>query len=213
MSNLVKCPFCSVEIEDDSFYCDQCGKELMICPTCRTFGKGKFCTKDRTPLVLASTLPAGGSGTAPATNPQSAAQPVQPVQAAKPQAPAQQPVQQPVSQPQPAAQAASQSTMKPQGAAPQLPTKLICASARIILNLKEGATIGRRNGEYASQFQNQPYVSGTHARIGKGAQWTITDLGSTNGTFINGVQLQANVAAPFGKGDTVRIATLDFTVE
>lgn len=50
---MMVCPFCKVSIDDDSFYCDQCGKEIFICPKCNTPGKGKVCTQDGTPLVSA----------------------------------------------------------------------------------------------------------------------------------------------------------------
>lgn len=47
------CPFCKMDIEDDSFYCDQCGHEILICPRCNKAGKGKVCTSDGTPLISA----------------------------------------------------------------------------------------------------------------------------------------------------------------
>ncbi|WP_291529068.1 FHA domain-containing protein [Bacteroides sp. UBA939] len=53
MSTLVNCPKCRVEIESDSYYCDQCGVELYMCPQCRVFGKGKRCTLCGQPLVSA----------------------------------------------------------------------------------------------------------------------------------------------------------------
>ena len=28
----MKCPYCQNIIDDDSRWCDQCGKELMFCP-------------------------------------------------------------------------------------------------------------------------------------------------------------------------------------
>ncbi|WP_369451299.1 FHA domain-containing protein [Bacteroides stercorirosoris] len=58
-------------------------------------------------------------------------------------------------------------------------------------------------------------MSGTHARLQKNVsnQWEITDLNSTNGTFINGNRLSPNIPATFGVGDIVRIANLDFKVE
>jgi len=49
MSN---CPFCNQEIENDSFFCDQCGKELMICPNGHGIKKGKFCTQCTTQTAL-----------------------------------------------------------------------------------------------------------------------------------------------------------------
>ncbi len=45
------CPFCKIDIADDSFYCDQCGQEIMVCPKCGKAGKGKMCTSDGTALV------------------------------------------------------------------------------------------------------------------------------------------------------------------
>lgn len=45
------CLFCKCEIDDDSFYCDQCGQEILICPKCNKPSKGKFCTSDGTTLV------------------------------------------------------------------------------------------------------------------------------------------------------------------
>ena len=80
------------------------------------------------------------------------------------------------------------------------------------LVFREGE-FGRAGGIWP-ELASCPYVSGRHGVIGKrGEEWTITDGESTNGTFINGSRLAVGVAAPVKKGDTVRIATLDFTVE
>ena len=181
MNTLVKCPKCSAEIEDDSFYCDQCGIELYICPQCRTFGKGKFCSKCRSALVPASKN--GNKNAEKSTEHIDEKRPENPV---------------------------SGGTVKT-----VLPTRLVCKEAGITLALKHGAIIGRRNGDYVSLLQNQQYVSGTHARLDCAmTQWSITDLGSTNGTCINnGAKLSPNVAAKFNVGDKIRIATLDFIVE
>lgn len=224
MSDLVKCPHCSKNIENDSFYCDQCGAELMYCPKCQIFGKGKFCSKCRTPL-----LPAGKRASSPAAsqpvNPQAAGgvqmnQPVnpQPVGGMQPNYGTAQNQQPPVAQGgsagQQAANAAAQPGMQSTKKNEVAPTRLVCRAAGIVLVLKDGAIIGRRNGDYVAQFSNQPYVSGTHARIGYVMQsWTISDLGSTNGTMVNGNALVAGAPCPISVGDTVRIATLDFIVE
>ena len=80
------------------------------------------------------------------------------------------------------------------------------------LLFREGE-FGRVGGIWP-ELASCPYVSGRHGVIGKrGDGWTITDSGSTNGTFINGSRLTVGAAAPVKKGDSVRIATLDFTVE
>ncbi len=47
----MNCPYCKVNIDDDSLYCDQCGQEILICPKCNKPGKGKVCTHDGTPLI------------------------------------------------------------------------------------------------------------------------------------------------------------------
>jgi len=47
----MQCPFCKAFIDDDSIYCDQCGKEIFICPKCNKPGKGKMCIHDGTPLI------------------------------------------------------------------------------------------------------------------------------------------------------------------
>ena len=80
------------------------------------------------------------------------------------------------------------------------------------LELREGQ-FGRGGGIWP-ELSTCPYVSGRHGTIGGAAgSWTITDIGSTNGTFIDGIRLQTGVASPLKKGSRVRIATLDFTVE
>ena len=72
---------------------------------------------------------------------------------------------------------------------------------------------GRAGGIWP-ELSTCPYVSGRHGTISGGAgSWTITDIGSTNGTYIDGARLQTGVATPLKKGSKVRIATLDFTVE
>jgi pSer/pThr/pTyr-binding forkhead associated (FHA) protein len=49
-------------------------------------------------------------------------------------------------------------------------------------------------------------ASRRHAQIARqGDRWTISDLGSTNGTFVNGVQVQG--AHPLQTGDRIRIGT------
>ena len=41
----MKCPFCQGVIDDDSRYCDLCGKHLMFCPKCRQPKKGTSCPR------------------------------------------------------------------------------------------------------------------------------------------------------------------------
>jgi pSer/pThr/pTyr-binding forkhead associated (FHA) protein len=49
-------------------------------------------------------------------------------------------------------------------------------------------------------------VSRQHARLQQSPQgWTVTDLGSTNGTFVNGRQIVAQEATPLKPGDRITI--------
>lgn len=208
MSTLVNCPKCRVEIESDSYYCDQCGVELYICPQCHVFGKGKRCTQCGQPLVSAanqvvspvhpstSSVNSSASSVSPASSKAVAPKPSRPVHVCP-------------------ASSEPEKTMRPGVSVPLLPVRLVCSAAGIRLGLGNGAVIGRRKGDYVSAFASQGYVSGTHARLQKSAsgQWEIVDLDSTNGTFVNGNRLSPNVPAVFSIGDIVRIANLDFKVE
>ncbi len=103
-------------------------------------------------------------------------------------------------------------TSVPGGAAP-MPQALVCRAMGVRLPLMGGAVIGRVNGQYAAQLGAFQYVSGTHARIDyDGQRWTITDLGSRNGTAVNGVRCAP--ALGFKLGDIIRLSNFyDFTVE
>ena len=50
----MKCPYCQSLIDDDSRWCDQCGKELMFCPACRVPRKGNSCPRCGELLVKGS---------------------------------------------------------------------------------------------------------------------------------------------------------------
>ncbi len=224
---LVKCPFCGKEIENDSFYCDQCGEELKLCPV-HGFKKGsKVCGQCGAALVLAkdaannqplppapssapmpSAAPAVGTATAPVSAPpQPTVTPPQPVVT-----PLQTTAvgQQPPSVAQPAT---PENTVRP-SAAPAEPKCLVCAALNARLELKNGAVVGRRTGDYVHVFGSQGYVSGTHARVQVNTvgAWEIVDLDSSNGTFLNGQKLAAHQPAVFRLGDTIAFYDLKFVV-
>jgi predicted component of type VI protein secretion system len=75
--------------------------------------------------------------------------------------------------------------------------------------LEGGRTIGR---EGADITLDDDQVSRSHARVSvAGATITIEDLGSTNGTFVNGAKIDG--ATTLAPGDTVRIGATTFALE
>lgn len=56
-------------------------------------------------------------------------------------------------------------------------------------------------------------ISRSHCRINRrGNQYTITDLQSANGTYVNKIRLQPNQPYPIQNGDVIRLANSDFQV-
>ena len=55
------CPYCRMDIDDDSRFCEQCGEKIRVCPRCGNPGKGNRCIHDGSALIPASAR-AGVSG-------------------------------------------------------------------------------------------------------------------------------------------------------
>lgn len=247
--NYIKCPKCQSEIEGDSYFCDQCGTELFVCPKCGIYGKGKRCTRCGEPLVAAKDLGKGAAASKPAAsegqpsasanqsagaagtpygngsmnNPLRSAQ----VQTAQPQAgavphsgPASASITSDIDRilggTKPTSQPAAGATVRP-GSAPQpqqqrqVPGHLVCRDPQLRLYIDD-VLIGRREGGYANVFCAFGMVSGRHAQISRTSNggWQVMDLGSTNGTRLNGKPLTPNVPAPFWVGDIISFADMDF---
>lgn len=130
--------------------------------------------------------------------------------------------QQVVTPGQPIADMNTDRTMRPGATPPPPPPRqpqakpghLVCQNPSIRLGIGDGAIIGRR-GSYAQAFAGQGYVSGNHARLQYNAsgQFEVVDLGSTNGTFVNGQQLAPNMPRVVNVGDIVKFANLEFAVQ
>ena len=72
-----------------------------------------------------------------------------------------------------------------------------------------GATLGRGDVEIVLE---DPFASSRHARIERqGAAVVLEDLGSTNGTYLNGEPLDG--PQPLHPGDVIRIGDSEFTFE
>lgn len=206
--------------------CNQCGTKLV---TAKAFAQNGGSVKDPTTPPVGNTQNVGPSPT-PNVNSNPVPQPPtgfvgQPMPNTGQHTPnTGQPMpntgQQVVSPGQPIADMNTDRTMRP-GATPPPPPRqpqakpghLVCQNPSIRLGIGDGAIIGRR-GSYAQAFAGQGYVSGNHARLQYNAsgQFEVVDLGSTNGTFVNGQQLAPNIPRVVNVGDIVKFANLEFAV-
>lgn len=207
--------------------CNQCGTKLV---TAKAFAQNGGSVKDPTTPPVGNTQNVGPSPT-PNVNSNPIPQPPtgfvgQPMPNTGQHTPnTGQPMpntgQQVVTPGQPIEDMNTDRTMRP-GATPPPPPRqpqakpghLVCQNPSIRLGIGDGAIIGRR-GSYAQAFAGQGYVSGNHARLQYNAsgQFEVVDLGSTNGTFVNGQQLAPNMPRVVNVGDIVKFANLEFAVQ
>ncbi len=179
--NMIDCASCHREIDTDSVYCDQCGTEILICPTCGEIGTTKFCLKDGTRMkankAAVTVAPLG-----------TVADPVA------------------VGAPAGLTQRIVDPTASPVG------LRLRHASGSV-LTVNNGDVLGRREGAHTKTCQEWSHISGRHGRVSeRDGKWYYQDLGSTNGSYINGARIEGNRKAPVTAGDRVRLADQEFTV-
>ncbi len=180
----MQCPACKETIESDSQFCDQCGIELFVCSVCGRPGKGKRCIFDGQPMVKP-----GSGGASPDSKTETIPEP-------EPGAPRTQTAAPPVS-----------------GSAAQGTLRLVCAAQGIDLKPSDGDVFGRKTGPHAGIFGRFPQVSGTHLRLQKaGGLWQAVDLGSTNGSFVNGSRLAPQSPQTLSSGSRLKIADIEFVV-
>ena len=81
--------------------------------------------------------------------------------------------------------------------------------------LRPDTIVGRTQGDYTRYLGRYKFISGRHARISYSDEegWTVTDLGSTNGTYVNDDRLTKDVPHTFQKGDVIDFGTMIFEVE
>lgn len=201
--------------------CNQCGTKLV---TAKAFAQNGGSVKDPTTPPVGNTQNVGPSPT-PNVNSNPIPQPPTGF-VGQPMPNTGQPMpntgQQVVTPGQPIADMNTNRTMRPGATPPPPPPRqpqakpghLVCQNPSIRLGIGDGAIIGRR-GSYAQAFAGQGYVSGNHARLQYNAcgQFEVVDLGSTNGTFVNGQQLTPNMPRVVNVGDIVKFANLEFAVQ
>jgi hypothetical protein len=157
----MKCPACSIRIDEDSKFCDQCGAEIFRCPVCATPGRGPVCVKDGTPLGRFAVADSGH-------------------------------------------RARANMNM----------LLLTNATLGLRLEVRPGDILGRKEGRLANELKNQLSISGRHAQLDCNAMgdWTIVDLGSRNGSMVDGARLEAGVSVPIQAGSRLLLANVEFLV-
>lgn len=77
----------------------------------------------------------------------------------------------------------------------------------------EGGILGRSGTIQPEHFQNSQFVSNEHARIQLSPNgYVVVDLGSTNGTKINGMKIVSGKENPIPVGARISVANLDYVV-
>ena len=161
MIHKFSCANCSSEIEQDSFFCDQCGREIFMCPECNTPRTGTFCEEHGAELISAKLFKKTGSGTDQQVD-------IQPI-----------PDTRPGEQPSPHAGDSS--------SPPAL--QLISKDPVLCLIISPGDILGRTQGPFAGQLGSLRTLSGKHLQFHyKMEGWVVKDLGSTNTTKYAAVQ-------------------------
>ncbi len=117
----------------------------------------------------------------------------------------------PVEAPRPARRTARPVPAAQNGGAPRL--VVVAAMGHepgTIFDVRDGAVFGRSDG--ADIHVDDPFASSSHARIfDRGGSLWLEDMGSTNGTYLNGRQVKT--AEPLSVGDTIRIGDSEYRYE
>lgn len=187
------CAFCKNEIEADSYFCDQCGKEINVCPQCGSPGKGKVCTEHGKKLITAKER--NEQNGTPETKPEMEENTrIIPEEA-------------------PHLVAVNDNKSENTGAGQPVLT-FVNNAINVNLSLMNGDIIGRRKGRFADKFVEYKQISGGHAKVEyDGSHWILTDLDSSNGTRYNGDQLKANTPRIIEDGGRVILANIEFIVK
>lgn len=118
--------------------------------------------------------------------------------------------------PAPPQASAPASPLPPHAPSPSALARLVSirGGAKREFPLVPGVTTFGRRSENSVVLGGDPYISGHHAQIiAEGDTFRLTDLGSTNGTLVNGQALTANMPRPLLPGDEVILGSMAYRFE
>jgi serine/threonine protein kinase len=99
---------------------------------------------------------------------------------------------------------------------PRIRLKVVASGREIVPARRPELTIGRAYKGSVPDIDLGPYggsqagVSRQHCQLlYKDQQWYVEDLGSTNGTFVNGARLAPHKLVPFKNGDLIRCGQIE----
>jgi len=191
---MIECLFCNASIEDDSFFCDQCGEALKKCQKCGTYGKGKRCTQCGDIMIVLS---------------EEVAPTLSPTPAQANQTPEVTPIVPPV--PVVKDDSVYEATIRQS----DMPVLTFQNSVlHINFSVEHNDIIGRRQGRFTHIFANYNQVSGTHAKLiyDNKMGWCIEDMNSTNGCLLNGKKILPNTLNSLTDNSLVTIAHIEFLI-
>lgn len=188
---MIICPSCREEIEEQSYYCDQCGQALMYCSNCGRVGTGRRCTH------------CGGLMAAPGEESKESGSLHSHSTAAE------------ISRTFATARENNPGNPAPDVQIQGIPTlTLFNPSLNIRIVGINGAIIGRKQGPYQQSFEGDMYVSSVHAQLiyKPDTGWCIIDKHSSNGTKLNGRDLLPDIPMSIKSGDIVSLANINLQV-
>lgn len=187
---MIICPNCKEEIDDKSYYCDQCGQALLYCNQCGRVGMGRRCTYCGGLMEIPGELSANGQvGVSQSMSMNFMSN----------------------------NSSAMNRQFGERGGVHEGVPVLILENSNLNIRIQaiNGAVIGRRQGPYTQFFNQNMYVSGLHAQLIYNASqgWSVVDKHSSNGTKLNQRSLQPDVEMSLKNGDVLTIANINLQVK
>ena len=195
---MIICPNCKEEIEEKSYFCDQCGQELSYCTNCGRVGKGRRCTHCGGLMASPDDLEKNNSNVSKSVASLKAANESFSLVT------------------QGSARGVeigdSEQSVVTKAGIPTL--TLYNPSLDIRMVGINGAVIGRRQGPYQQLFEGNMFISGVHAQLvyKPDTGWCIIDKNSSNGTKLNQRDLLPDIPMSIKTGDIITLANISLQV-